>query len=349
MRRYFLYPSDQALFKTQGVRIRTFSHKRLPNKSTLQLARLLFQKSGDKIPWLGRLGWWLEAAILKLFWKWVSASSVERASARGYRLFSWLGPRLNKNRHVMGNLRIAFPGMSQAEYEALAEAVWGNIGAVLAEYPFLKIMVETGPHSHTAIEMHGASKAIVESKESAVYVTPHLGNWEIAAATVAKLEIPITTIYSPQSNPDVDRMILTVRESLGLKFVPKENAVRQLLKALRQGRSVGMLPDQRIDEGDLIPYFGIDAPTASTPAWLAIKMKRPLIPVEVERSGPARFRVVFHEPIDTGADIKDDRQRVLETTRQVNACFEQWIRKHPEHWHCAKRRWPKQAYQDQLT
>jgi len=217
------------------------------------LARLLFQKSGDKIPWLGKLGWWLEAAILKLFWKWVSASTVERASARGYRLFRWLGPRLNKNRHVMGNLGIAFPGMSQAEYEALAEAVWGNIGAVLAEYPFLKTLVATGPDSHTTIEMRGVSKTVVENRESAVYVTPHLGNWEIAAATVAKLEIPLSTIYSPQSNPGVDRMILGVRESLGLKFVPKEHAVRQLLKELRQGRSVGMLPDQRVDEGDLIP------------------------------------------------------------------------------------------------
>lgn len=308
------------------------------------MARLLFAKSATRIPLLGKLGWWLEAGLLKLFWRWTNVFGGEHASEKGYRLFSRLGPRLKKNHHVLGNLQIAFPDLDQEQRQALAIRVWGNFGAVLAEYPRLQKLVDIGPASHTEIIITDASKPVIENRQAAVYITPHLGNWEIAAATLARLEIPITSIYSPQSNPSIDRMLQSIRESLGIGFVPKKNALRQLVKELRQGRSVGILPDQRVDEGDLVPYFGVDALTTTSPAWLAIKMNCPLIPVEIERIGKDRFRAVFHDPIDTSADIADVRKRVIETTQQVNACFEQWIRKHPEHWHCTKRRWPKEAY-----
>ncbi|MCO6412229.1 MAG: lysophospholipid acyltransferase family protein [Thiogranum sp.] len=311
------------------------------------MARLLFAKTATRIPLLGKLGWWLEAGVLKLFWHWSSTFGGERAYEKGYRLFSRLGPRMKKHRHVLGNLQIAFPELSQEQRQALAIRVWGNLGGVLAEYPRLHKLVDTGPESHTDIRVSAASKPVVENRQPAVYVTPHLGNWEIAAAAVARLEIPITTIYSPQSNPLIDRMVQSIREALGLRFVAKENALRHLVTELRNGRSVGMLPDQRIDEGEPVPYFGVDAPTTTSPAWLAIKMNCPLIPVEIERMGQNRFRAVFHDPIDTRADIAHVRNRAIEVTRQVNACFEQWIRKHPEHWHCAKRRWPVEAYETQ--
>lgn len=309
------------------------------------MARLIFAKSAARIPLLGRLGWWLEARLLKVFWYWTGTSNGERAYQKGYRLFSLLGPRLKKHRHVLGNLQIAFPNLSQEQRQALATRVWGNLGGVLAEYPHLHKLVDIGSASHTDIQMTDASRPVVENRQAAVYVTPHLGNWEIAAATVARLEIPITTIYSPQSNPLIDRMTQSIREALGLKFVAKKNALRHLVKELRNGRSVGMLPDQRVDEGDAVPYFGVDALTTTSPAWLAIKMDCPLIPVRIERLGPDRFRAVFHDPIDTRADIADVRSRSIEVTRQVNACFERWIGQHPEHWHCTKRRWPKEAYE----
>lgn len=313
------------------------------------MARLIFRNSAKQLPWLGKVGWRVEDWLLQLYWFWLKRFDAEQASTRGYRLFRWLGPHLGKNRHVESNLKIAFPGRHEHQYASLAREVWGNTGRVLAEYPFLQTLVDINPGSHTEIEMDASVKSIVESRQPAVYVTPHLANWEIAAATLARLAIPITTIYSPLSNPFIDSRIQSIRESLGMKFVPKKNAMRQLVRAIRQGRSVGMLPDQRYDQGEAVPFFGIEALTTASPAWLAVKMNCPLIPVEIERTGPARFRAMFHAPVDTFANEKDVRERQLKTTRQVNACFERWIRKHPEHWHCIKRRWPIEAYTKRLT
>ncbi|MDT8386198.1 MAG: lysophospholipid acyltransferase family protein [Thiogranum sp.] len=304
------------------------------------MARILFRESAERVPLLGNLGWWLEARMLALFWYWVTRTDVERASRRGYRLFHWLGPRLRKNHHVLSNLQVAFADMSAQRRLTLAKQVWGNFGAVLAEYPFLPELVRMGPGSRTDISVSEASSRIIRNRQPAVYVTAHSGNWEIGTFIMTSLKIPVTTVYSPQSNPFVDRMLQSFRETPGLKFIPAKNAMRQLVRELREGRSVGMLPDQRNDGGDPVPYFGVKAPTITSPAWLAVTMNCPLIPVEVERIGEARFRAVFHDPVDSFAEITDKKQRVLAITGELNTCFESWIRKHPQHWHCTKRRWP---------
>ncbi|MDT8388442.1 MAG: lysophospholipid acyltransferase family protein [Thiogranum sp.] len=310
------------------------------------MARLIFKTTANRFVWLETAGWWLEARMLALFWWWVKGTSAERASQRGYCLLRWLGPRLRKNQHIMGNLQIAFPDMVPSERLALGREVWGNLGAVIAEYPFLRELNRGGPKSRIEISLSEASRPVVKNRQPAVYVTAHLANWEIAALAISGLNIPLTTIYSQQSNPLIDRQLQSFREIADVKFVPKKNAVRELPREIRKGRSVGILPDQRSDGGKLVPYFGVDAPTVISPAWLAMRMSCPLVPVEVERTGQARFRATFHDPIEVPAGIEDARKRVLETTRRINACFESWIRKNPEHWHCTKRRWPAEVYQD---
>lgn len=301
------------------------------------MARLLFRNSADRLPFAGRLGWRLEAALLKLFWRWSRDADPQVASRKGYRLFRRLGPCLRKNRHVIRNLEIAFPELTAAQRADLAGDIWANFGAVLAEYPYLPSLAR----SATDIDIRGASRTVIEHRQPAVYITAHVGNWEIAAATIARLQIPFTTIYSPQSNPYVDHLLQSIRASMGVEFVSKRNAIRQLVREIRHGRSVGMLPDQRITGGEPVPFFGLDAETTTSPAWLAIKMNCPLIPIEIERLGCARFCAHFHEPLDTHAEIEDRDERVQAVTRDINRLFEQWIRQHPGHWLCSKRRWPR--------
>jgi KDO2-lipid IV(A) lauroyltransferase len=305
------------------------------------LSRYLFKKSTKRFSWLGKPGWWLEATLLKLFWFWVQRQGVDQAAEKGSWLFRKLGPHVRKHQHILNNLSIAFPELSQEALEKLAVEAWGNFGAVLAEYPFINTMVAGGKDARNEIVLSDASRSIVENKLPAVYIAPHLGSCEVPAATLARLGVKLATVYAPQSNPLVDRMVQHFREPVGMTLFPKENAIRTLVKEIRKGSSLGLLPDQRNDSGELIPFFGIDAPTVTSPAWLAIKMNVPLIPIQVERTGASRFLITFHDPIDTHAEIEDMQKRLYETTKQVNACFEQWIRKHPEQWHWTKRRWPR--------
>jgi len=236
------------------------------------------------------------------------------------------------------NLGIAFPQMTQNQLQETTRAIWGNFGAVLAEYPHLSKITVNGSAPAVEVETDEMARAVLAEKQQAVYITAHMGNWELAASVVAGMGIPLSVVYSPQSNPFLDPMIQAERESLGCGFITKNNAARQLVRELQAGRSVGLLPDQRIDNGEPVPYFGVNALTTTSPAWLAVRMKCPLIPVQVERTGPAKFRVIIHAPIDTCEGIGDSRQRLFEVTKKINHCFEQWVYGDPGHWLCIKRR-----------
>jgi KDO2-lipid IV(A) lauroyltransferase len=133
-------------------------------------------------------------------------------------------------------------------------------------------------------------------------------------------------------------MIQAQRNSLGYQLIAKNNGLRQLVREIRSGRSVGLLPDQRVDSGEPVPFFGCDAPTTTSPARLAIKLNCPLIPVQIERTGNARFRAVFHRPVLNGKKA-GEQSDPLQVTAELNSLFESWIRSRPDQWICMKRRW----------
>jgi KDO2-lipid IV(A) lauroyltransferase len=297
------------------------------------------RKRVDSSPVLHRLRWAIEAGVLAGLWRTSAWLTPEKASETGQRLLRWLGPRLHKTRHFRRNLALAFPDSSEAEIDRLVREVWGNSGAVLAEYPHLaKLRAE---RTETVIRFD--LDAVRRGKRRAIFVTAHLANWEISAAAAAQFGVPLTVVYTPQENPWVDRMLYRHRLALGCKLVPKDDAMRVMIRELTAGRSIGLLVDQRVDTGEPVPFFGIDKLTTVVPARLALRFDCDLIPVRVERLPAARFRVTAHEPVRCTDATLSEHDRALEMTRQINALFEDWIREFPEQWFCSNRRWAKTA------
>jgi KDO2-lipid IV(A) lauroyltransferase len=113
---------------------------------------------------------------------------------------------------------------------------------------------------------------------------------------------------------------------------------RKAFVLLRQGHHIGMLVDQKQNEGIAVPFFGRDAMTTPTPAIFAHRLGVPIAAARVERLKGARFRIIGYsiELASTGDRDADIR----ETTRRINALLESWIRERPEQWLWAHRRWP---------
>ncbi|MFQ5643649.1 MAG: lysophospholipid acyltransferase family protein [Thiogranum sp.] len=276
--------------------------------------------------------------LLRLFWLLVRPLSPQHASATGRVLMRRLGPKTHKHRQIKRNLKLAFPAMRNEQHETLAREIWGNFGAVMGEYPHLGTISTGNSPPFIDVVMNDEVRAILENKRPAIYVTAHLGNWELVGPTIVKSGIPLSVIYGPQSNPVLERMLQQQRKSLGCRFIAKQNGIRQLVRELRSGSSVGLLPDQRVDSGEPVPFFGWTAPTTTSPAWLALKFNCPLIPVQVERIGNARFRTIFHRPVLTGR-TEEEQSDPVQITTDLNRMFESWIRARPDQWLCIKRRW----------
>ena len=155
--------------------------------------------------------------------------------------------------------------------------------------------------------------------------------------------------YRAANNPYIDRRIIDTRKRYGVSLMaPKGgDGSREVLKAMAEGDSVALLNDQKFNSGVVAPFFGAPATTAPGPTRFALKFDCPMIPMSVERTKGARFRVTIWEsiaPPKTGDRTADIEQGV----RNVNAFVEARVRERPDQWFWTHKRWPSEAYEQIL-
>ena len=300
------------------------------------------QRGLRRVPRLRGALQWLESAWLAFVWWCLGLLPPERASALSAAFLRRVGPRLRKHRHVRRNLAIALPERSEAERDAIAREVWGGLGAVFGEFPHLG-RIDREAERRLEVEIQGELAPLAVPPRPAIFVTAHVGNWELTTLVAGRYGVPVSVIYAPDSNPWMDRLIRRHRRALHCELVPKQGGLRALLKALAAGRSLGFLIDTRQDDGEPVPFFGVPALTSTVPARLALRGGLQLVPVRCERLAPARFRITFYPAVTPDVAIRDPREQARAMTRRVNEHFEAWIRERPEQWLCSKRRWPRSA------
>jgi KDO2-lipid IV(A) lauroyltransferase len=301
------------------------------------------RKRIDRVAALRRARWAIEAGLLGLFWQVCARLEPRSASAFGQALLGAIGPRLTKSEHVRRNLELAFPEQSARQREALRREIWAHAGAVLGEYPHFKTICRDDFEGHfETVEKWDLADYRAGTRHG-IFVTAHVGNWELSAAAAGHNGIPITVIYAPSRNPFIDRMLRRRREALGCRLVSLEEGARPLIRELSEGRSVGLVVDARDDDGAPVPFFGLDKLTTLAPARLALRFGCDLIPARVERLGNARFRLTVHEPVRPDPALASDKDRAVRMMRELNRLFESWIREDPRQWLCIKRAWPRSA------
>ena len=291
--------------------------------------------------------WPLQGLALALFWSCCAAMSPERAAALGSRLGRALGPWLRRHRRLSDNLAIALPHASGEEVAAIATEVWGSFGATLAEYAHLETIADRRFAEHVEVVLAPGIEAWRGRGRPFIFVTAHLGNWEISAATARHLGLPLTVVYSRQANPLTRWLVQRRRRELGCAFVATVDGIRPLLNDLRAGRSIGLLVDRRVENGDAVPFCGRETTTTLVPARLALRFDCPLVPVRVERIRPARLRVTLYDPVRPDEAAAPDLQ-ARRMMAEVNALFESWIVERPHEWQCFENRWPKSTRRQAL-
>lgn len=294
----------------------------------------------EAFPTLREHLWGLEAQLVERAWRKAAACDIDTASDFGAKLGRWLGPRSYKNQHVLGNLSVAFPHLLPHQVADLALKVWESIGRTLIEYPLLERICDPAENRIRVVDL-GGLEAIRASGRPAVFVSAHVGNFNLLALAATRSAIPLTVVYRRQTNPSIERLMSRWRTSIGCRFLEVGEATRPLLQELRTGRSVGLIMDQRYDRGVKVPFFGRPATTTLVPARLAVRLDLPLVPARVVRLRGARFSVMVQPPVERPTGL-DEEEAALAMTTTVNAQFARWIAARPEEWLCAKRRWPRQ-------
>lgn len=294
---------------------------------------------------LKRLRWRLEAAAV---WLWLQATGAlrpETASDLGGWLARRIGPWLPADRVARRNLNLAFPDLDPAEERRILRGMWDNLGRVAAEYPHLGAIVDPDAGR---LEIAGRDhlRALEAGREGAIGWSGHLANFEVMAVAAAQLTDASITVVREPNNPIVARQIERRRAVAGGRRVPKgREAGRLMMRTLRERGLVAILLDQRMSDGISVPFFGQPAMTPPAAAMMAIRLRVPLLPVRIERTGPARFRMTVQPPMAVPEE-PHMHDRIAALTEACNRQLEAWIRARPEEWLWVHRRWPRSVYRE---
>jgi KDO2-lipid IV(A) lauroyltransferase len=263
-----------------------------------------------------------------------AAAVGERVGRLGYR------PLGIRRAVVERQLAAAFPELDPVELERIARAAYAHLGRVVVEAALLPLYgrervlsMFDGADNWDLVERARASGSGI------LFVTGHLGNWELGGADVAARGMPVDAVARHMANPLFDGYVTRTRERIGMRIVHDERAVAQVPRAIRAGRGVAMLTDQETAglASTWVPFFGRPAKTPRGPAVFALRLRAPLIFACALRQPSGLYRLhVEAVPVERTGDLDGDVDRIVAA---YTAILERWVRRAPEQYFWHHRRW----------
>lgn len=261
---------------------------------------------------------------------------IDWASNVGSWMGRTLGPALGFSARARRNLALALPDLPDSTVAQIITEMWDNLGRVLGEMPHIdRIAV-------TRVEIAGEEHIAPVRTEGVpcIFFSGHLANWEACALTTRHMGIPYVQIYRAANNPFVDTMLRRFRRLEDDNTAPKgPRGARDAIAVLKAGRRLGMLVDQKMNDGIAVPFFGRPAMTAPALAQLAQRYGCMVIPARMERLGGCRFRLTFFPALEV-PNTGDRAANTATMMTDVNQLLEGWIRDRPGQWLWLHRRWP---------
>lgn len=218
---------------------------------------------------------------------------------------------------------------AQAGYRfGQVRAAVGHAGRMVFEMPRIWL----GQLPPCTMVNEECAKAAFARGKGIVFLTPHLGCFEMSVQDAARRWAAehgdITVLYRPARQGWLAQILETARNRPGVQAVPTTlSGVRQMIKALRQGSAVGLLPDQVPPQGLGIwsPFFGREAYTMTLAARLVLQTGAAVIVARCERLPWGRGYTLYLEelPVPTSQTLES-------AVQQINAAMEATIRQCPQ-------------------
>ena len=265
--------------------------------------------------------------------------SALRWGERAGRLAASISP--GRMQIAVENLLHAYPELSAEQAREQALRVFEHFGRAVVEGAVAHRLLRPSTfREHVTIRNEQYLHDVFSGGKGGIFITAHLGVWEIYGLLQHLLGKSCHVVYRPVKNPLMDRFVREWRAGFGQVLVPREGALRTLLRVLRNGGYIGLLIDQHAKrDGVWVPFFDRPASTTPAPALLALRTGAPIVCGYVRRlPGIYQFEVFFDEPI-RAAPTGDREADVRRITSEVSRRMEGYVRQFPEQWLWIHRRW----------
>ncbi len=269
---------------------------------------------------------------------------LPRAVARavGATLGSFVYHALSRLRKTgLRNLEMAFPKKSLAERDQILRGVYRSLGWQLAE--FCKMSHYTPAQASEFIRYDGLENYLAarERGKGVLVLTGHLGAWELSSFYHSLVGYPMSLVIRRLDNPLVDRFVNSIRCLHGNHVIHKDDFARGLLTAMHRGETVGILMDTNMTppQGVFVPFFGVDACTATAMARVALRTDAAVLPGFLLWEAAEKRYVLRFGPQIEMVRSGDAEADIVTNTALFTAVIESYIRQYPEQWLWVHRRW----------
>ena len=285
---------------------------------------------------------WLEYAAVWTVLKTLGA--LPRGLARGLAaavalaLYTML-PKLRRTAEF--NLRLAFPDWDEARRNEVIRGMVRNLGRMAAEFARFPRYTRENIEQMVVLEGHENFLNGQHRGKGVLYLTGHIGAWELSSFAHALYGFPLHYMARPLDNARVDALVNRYRCLSENEPIFKNESARALLKILKEGGTVGILADQNTmpEEGVFVDFFGKSACSTTGIARVALHTDAAVVPgYAYWDEGVGKYNLRFEpavELIRTG----DTERDVFVNTQKFAKVIEGIIRKHPEQWVWVHARW----------
>ena len=244
---------------------------------------------------------------------------------------------------VERQVRAAFPGLAEPEVLRIARASYAHLGRTTIETALLP----TFDRAHVLelfenVEGWDVVDRAMAQGRGVMFVSGHLGNWELAGSYIAARGVPLEAVARRMENPLFDEYITETRRSIGMTVIHDADAVRRVPRAMREGHAVAFLVDQGAVglASTWVPFFGRYAKTPRGPAVFALRLKTPLVFATALRQPNGRYTMYFEEvPVTPTGTLDADVDAIVAS---YTSTLERWVRRAPEQYFWHHRRWKHQ-------
>ena len=293
---------------------------------------------------LKQLNYWLIAQLALAALTVLRLLPPDRALNFADRAARKIGPWIGRHRVALDNLKKAYPEKTEAEIEAIALDMWGNMARLATEYIFLDHLFDYVPGVHTdgRIEVSGEEtfhKLAAEKDKPHIIFTGHLGNFELLPVAGAAFGLNVTAMFRPPNNPYIAEYVFSRRRSkMGELLASRAGAAFALARILDAGGNIGVLVDQKFQYGIRTQFFGRECETSPLVPKLAKQYDCDVYPARCIRLPGNKFRLILQEKLELPRN-GDGQIDLAATAQLLNNIVESWVREDPGQWMWFHKRW----------
>jgi KDO2-lipid IV(A) lauroyltransferase len=259
-----------------------------------------------------------------------------RGMARGVGSLAYL---LGIRRRVaLENLRAAFPERTESELRRIARGAYRNLALGALEALTVNQLSDAALAQAVVTDDWAPIEAAYQAGRGLLVASAHFGSWELFAEVMSRRGHKLSAVVRPLRGAFNERLVESRRAS-GIGLIAPRGAIRESVKALRQGSAVAMLIDQAIaaKASAAVPFFGRLASTTLALSAAARRSGAPAFVVMAAREG-GRLRMFVEGPFPV-PDTGDPRADLIAHTARLTSVIESYVRRYPEQWLWLHRRW----------